>query len=249
MPTYQEAESLERVATALLAEVADIDVLVVDDASPDGTGDIADRLAAADTRVHVLHRPSKQGLGPAYLAGFDWGRQNGYLVMVEMDADGSHPPSALPLILSTLTADPRLGLVIGSRWVAGGGAVEWPRSRRWLSKAANVYARLALRIPVRDITAGYRAYTAAALAQITEPHTGSRGYGFQIDMTVRTFDAGFGIAEVPIVFRDRTAGASKITRGIIVEAMFRVAASGLARAFRPRAASTRRPALAADDRP
>lgn len=246
MPTYVEAENLERVAAALLAEVTDVDLLVVDDASPDGTGDIADRLARDNPRVHVLHRAAKQGLGPAYLAGFDWGTRNRYEVMVEMDADGSHPPSALPHILATLAADPRLGLVIGSRWVHGGGAVDWPRSRRWLSRAANFYARLALRIPVRDITAGYRAYSAAALARITEHQTGSRGYGFQIDMTVRTHDAGFGIAEVPIVFRDRTAGSSKITKGIVVEAMLRVAGSGIARTFRPRGANQRQRALAAD---
>lgn len=249
MPTFLEADNLERVVDALYERVSGVDLLVVDDASPDGTGEIAERLAAADPRVHVMHRAAKEGLGPAYLAGFDWGRRHGYDVLVEMDADGSHPASALPQILTTLAADDTLGLVIGSRWVAGGGAVDWPRQRLWLSKAANRYARILLRLPVHDITAGYRAYSSTALASIIDGRQSSRGYSFQIDMTIRTFDAGFGIAEVPIIFRDRTAGSSKITRGIIVEAMFRVAGWGISRAVRrvQRPADTPRVVLRADE--
>lgn len=228
VPTYDEAENLEATVAAVLEAVPDADVLVVDDASPDGTGAIADRLAAADARVSVLHRAAKTGLGRAYLDAFAIGLDRGYEVLVEIDADGSHPAAALPTLLGALDADPAVGLAIGSRWIQGGSVVGWPRHRRALSVAGNWYARTLLRLKVRDVTAGYRAYRAAVLAEIDEG-VASRGYAFQIDMTVRAVDAGWAVVEVPIVFRERTAGHSKMTTGIVVEAMLRVTGWGVRR--------------------
>lgn len=231
MPTYNERDSLGRVAGHLLATVAGVDLLVADDNSPDGTGAIADELATADPRVHVLHREGRAGLGRAYVAGFEWAIARGYDVVVEMDADGSHPAESLPAMLDALAQTPRPGLVIGSRWIRGGSVVNWPKSREALSRAANTYARTALRIPVHDITAGFRAYPTDVLRQVST-RVDSRGYSFQIEMTMRVFDAGFPIVEVPIVFREREAGASKMSSGIVVEAMSRVTRWGLARLFR-----------------
>lgn len=223
VPTYNEIESLPVTLARLRSASPDADVLVVDDASPDGTGDLADALAAADGRIHVLHRSGKEGLGRAYLAGFRWGLDRGYPVLVEMDADGSHPPESLDRMRVLLGSDPVVGLVIGSRWTAGGRVVDWPAARRLLSKGANTYARLALGIPVRDMTAGYRVYRAAALLPIVDAHdVDSRGYCFQIDMTIRTHDAGWQIVESPIEFRDRQAGVSKMSAAIVVEAMTRL---------------------------
>jgi dolichol-phosphate mannosyltransferase len=229
MPTYNEAESLERTLASLLEAVPAASVLVVDDHSPDGTGELADRLAAADPRIHVLHRTGRPGLGHAYLAGFARALDEGYDAIVEMDADGSHPASALPAMLAALDTH---DLAIGSRWTPGGKVANWPKHREWLSRAANSYARLALRIPVRDSTAGYRAYRAAALRAIDLAHVDSRGYCFQIDMTLRVLDAGLAITEVPITFVDRVAGTSKMSGAIVVEAMLRVTGWGLARRFR-----------------
>jgi dolichol-phosphate mannosyltransferase len=232
MPTYNEAESLERVASHLLSVVDGVDVLIVDDASPDGTGSIADRLAAENPRVHALHRAEKQGLGPAYVAGFAWAKTEGYDAVVEMDADGSHPAETLPEMLDLLvTARPHPGLVIGSRWVRGGAVVNWPKRRLWLSRSANVYARIALGIPVRDLTAGFRVYPIEVITSLVDG-VDSRGYSFQIEMAIRVFDAGYPILEVPIVFRERETGASKMSRGIVVEAMLGVTRWGLARRFR-----------------
>lgn len=230
-PTYDEAENLEATVAALRRAASEADILVVDDASPDGTGLIADRLAASDPAVHVLHRTTKDGLGRAYLAGFAWALEQGYDVIVEFDADGSHPADALPAMLEAL-ADPQTGLVIGSRWVPGGRLVDWPAYRRRLSKAANAYARIMLRLPVRDVTAGYRAYRAEVLDEIAHAVVDSRGYCFQIDLTVRTADAGWRIREVPITFTERRAGTSKMTGGVVVEAMWRVTVWGIARLFR-----------------
>jgi dolichol-phosphate mannosyltransferase len=238
-PTYDEVDNLEATVAALRSSGAECDILVVDDASPDGTGALADRLAASDPRLHVLHRTAKDGLGRAYLAGFAWALERGYAVIVEFDADGSHPADALPLMLAELDADAATGLVIGSRWVPGGRLVDWPAYRRRLSKAANAYARVMLRLPVEDVTAGYRAYRAEALDQIAHQVVDSRGYCFQIDLTIRTHDAGWRIREVPITFTERRAGASKMSGGVVVEAMWRVTVWGLARLFRrrrPRAA-------------
>jgi len=234
IPTYDERESLPATVAALFTAAPDVDLLVVDDASPDGTGPLADALAAADPRVSVLHRAGKEGLGRAYRDGFAWALERDYPVVVEMDADGSHPASALPAMLDALAADPGVGVVIGSRWVEGGSVVDWPAYRRLLSVGGNAYARLALRIPVRDITAGYRAYRAEVLAELAHEEIDSRGYCFQVDMTVRTWDAGWDIAEVPIAFRERVAGVSKMSASIVVEAMLRVTGWGLRRIGRPR---------------
>ena len=227
-PTYDEAGSIERTVADILDAAPSVHVLVVDDASPDGTGAIADRLAAADDRVSVLHRRAKDGLGRAYVAGFDLALERGYDVVVEMDADGSHPASALPSLLAALD-DPAGGLAIGSRYVPGGGLTDWAAGRRLLSRAGNAYARVMLRLPIRDVTAGYRAYRADVLRGMPLHEIDSRGYCFQIDMTLRTVDAGWGIVERPIEFRERTAGRSKMSRAIVVEAMLRVTAWGLAR--------------------
>ena len=231
MPTYNESDSLPRVAGNLLATVPNVDLLVVDDDSPDGTGALADGLAAGSPRVHVLHRVKRDGLGPAYLAGFAWAAANGYDFVVEMDADGSHPAETLPAMLDAFSTSPRPGLVIGSRWIPGGAVINWPRRRLVLSRTANTYARLALRIPTRDITAGYRAYpTEVAIA--VSPEISSRGYSFQIEMAIRVFDAGLPIVEVPIVFREREAGSSKMSGSIVVEAMVGVTRWGFQRRFR-----------------
>jgi dolichol-phosphate mannosyltransferase len=233
MPTFNELDSLARVASHLLSTVADVDLLVVDDSSPDGTGALADSIASEDPHVHVLHRDHRDGLGRAYLAGFGWARDNGYDIVVEMDADGSHPAETLPAMLDALSQTPRPGLVIGSRWARGGSVVNWPRRRLLLSRAANTYARVALRLPVHDITAGYRAYPIEVVTAISSDIS-SRGYSFQIEMALRVFDAGYPIVEVPIVFREREAGSSKMNSGIVLEAMTGVTRWGFARRFSAR---------------
>jgi dolichol-phosphate mannosyltransferase len=228
MPTYDEAGSLPTTTAALFAAAPGVDLLVVDDASPDGTGALADALAAADPRVRVLHRGGKEGLGRAYVAGFRVALDRGYDVIVEMDADGSHPASALPALVAALD-DPAVGLAIGSRYVPGGGLADWAAGRRLLSRAGNAYARFVLRLRVRDVTAGYRAYRAEVLRELPLDEIDSRGYCFQIDMTLRTFDAGWGIAERPIEFRERTAGRSKMSGAVVLEAMVRVTLWGITR--------------------
>lgn len=220
IPTYNERENLESIVGRVRAAVPDADLLIVDDNSPDGTGELADKLAAEDTSVQVLHRPGKAGLGAAYVAGFGWALQRGYGAMVEMDADGSHDPQELPRLLAALgTAD----LVIGSRWTAGGTVRNWPRSREFLSRGANTYARVMLGLPVRDATAGYRAYRAETLRRIALDTVQSQGYCFQIDLALRTVSAGLAVTEVPITFVDRTRGASKMSRAVVIEAFLRVA--------------------------
>lgn len=232
-PTYDEAGSLATTVAGILAAAPRVHVLVVDDASPDGTGEIADALAAADDRVTVLHRAGKEGLGRAYVAGFRVALERDYDVIVEMDADGSHPASALPALVGALDADPSVGLAIGSRYVPGGGLADWAAGRRLLSRAGNAYARAMLRLGVRDVTAGYRAYRAEVLKGLPLDEIDSRGYCFQIDMTRRTLDAGWRIVERPIEFRERTAGRSKMSKAIVVEAMLRVTVWGIARLVRP----------------
>jgi dolichol-phosphate mannosyltransferase len=225
IPTYNERENLESIVTQVRAAVPDADILVVDDNSPDGTGEIADALTAADGRVHVLHRPGKSGLGSAYVAGFGWALDRGYGVLVEMDADGSHDPRELPALLTALRdAD----AVIGSRWVPDGTVVNWPRSRELLSRSANGYARVMLGIGIRDVTAGYRAYRADTLRKIDLDQVISQGYCFQIDLTLRAITAGLTVTEVPITFTDRTRGASKMSRAVVAEALWRVTQWGAA---------------------
>lgn len=228
IPTYNEAQNLEGIIARTLAAVPAANVLVVDDGSPDGTGELAGRLALDDARVHVVVRTSKNGLGAAYLAGFRWAFGHGYDVIVEMDADGSHPPESLPAMLGALEQK-CVGLVIGSRWVPGGRVVDWPKSREALSRAANAYAQLALGIRVRDSTGGFRAYRRALLESIDLTGIDSEGYCFQIDLTLRTLSAGYGVVEVPITFREREFGVSKMTGSIVLEAMSNVTAWGIGR--------------------
>lgn len=221
IPTYQERSTLPETLQRLRAAAPEVDVLVADDASPDGTGEIADAHAAADRAVHVLHRPAKHGLGRAYVAGFRWGLERGYEALVEMDADGSHQPEALPDLLEALD---RTGadLVLGSRWVPGGRVVNWPRTRELLSRIGNSYTRLALGLPVRDATGGYRVYRAATLDRLPLGEVQSQGYCFQVDMAQRVHRAGGRIVEVPITFVERRAGESKMSHAIVVEALWRV---------------------------
>ncbi|MGW5264243.1 polyprenol monophosphomannose synthase [Microbispora sp. NPDC004025] len=235
VPTYNERENLPMITRRLREALPEVHLLVADDNSPDGTGRIADELAEADDHVHVLHRTSKQGLGAAYIAGFRWGLAEGYDVLVEMDADGSHQPEELHKLLDAVTdgAD----LAIGSRWVPGGKTVNWPFSRELLSRGANTYVRLVLGIPVRDATAGFRAYRAATLEKIGLDDVESQGYCFQVDLTLRTVRQGLRVREKPITFVERTVGSSKMSRRIIVEAFWRVAVwgvAGFADRFRPR---------------
>jgi dolichol-phosphate mannosyltransferase len=219
LPTYDERESLAGVLARLRRAVPDAHALVVDDDSPDGTGRLADSIAAADPAVHVLHRRAKSGLGAAYLAGFGWGLDAGYDVLVEMDADGSHAPEQLPRLLDALTdAD----LVLGSRYVPGGGVVDWSRRRELLSRGGNAYTRLALGLPLRDSTGGYRAFRASTLHKLDLSDVASAGYCFQVDLAWRAVRAGLRVLEVPITFTERTTGASKMSKDIVVEALIRV---------------------------
>lgn len=224
IPTYNEVDNLPVVVASVRAEVPDANILIVDDHSPDGTGRMADTLAKADPFVHVMHRAEKTGLGDAYLAGFEWGLERGFEVLVEMDADGSHPARRL-LALIGAVSQPALpgsrfpGLAIGSRWVPGGSVVNWPAHRLFLSKAANWYARVALNISVRDSTAGFRAFRAEVLRTIHLDEVNSHGYCFQIDLTLRVLDAGYTVVELPIEFTERTVGTSKMSKAIVLEAM------------------------------
>lgn len=229
IPTYQERENIDRVLDRLFTAVPHAHALVVDDGSPDGTGDLVADRAVGDARVHLLRRSHKAGLGPAYLAAMAWGLERDYDLLVELDADGSHPPEVLPAMISALDGPSRPGLVIGSRWVDGGSVVNWPKSREVLSRAGNGYARLALGIPVRDATAGFRVYRSELLRRLALSTVDSHGYCFQVDMTLRTLDAGAGVVEVPIEFREREFGESKMDRGIVVEAMRRVTRWGFER--------------------
>lgn len=225
IPTYNERENIADIVTRVRA--LDVDVLVSDDASPDGTGAIADQLASRDPRVHVLHRAGKEGLGRAYLDAFRWGLARGYTHLVEMDADGSHRPEQLGSLLSRAVAADRPDLVIGSRWVAGGEVVNWPRHRELLSRGGNLYVRLWLGLPVADATAGFRVYTREVLERIDFDSVGVSGYYFQVEMTRQTVAAGGSVVEVPISFVERTRGASKMSGAIVREAMWRTTDLGL----------------------
>lgn len=226
IPTYNELESLPKTLGRLRAAVPASDVLVVDDNSPDGTGQLADSIAAEDSQVHVLHRKGKEGLGAAYIAGFKWGMAAGYDVLVEMDADGSHQPEQLPLLLDAINdgAD----LAMGSRWVPGGGTVNWPLYRQAISRTGSTYARIMLGLKIKDITGGYRAFRRSTLEALNLDQVESVGYGFQVDLAWRVAKLGLKIVERPITFVERELGASKMSGNIVVEAMINVTKWGLA---------------------
>jgi dolichol-phosphate mannosyltransferase len=220
LPTYNEADNLEALVEAALANLpADARLLVVDDSSPDGTGELADRLAADEERIEVLHRPQKEGLGPAYLAGFRKALDGGAALVLEMDADFSHDPADLPRLLAA-AAD--ADLAIGSRYVDGGEIEDWTPVRKAISRGGSVYARWALGLPVRDPTGGFKCFRREVLEAIPLSEVGTRGYAFQVEMTYRAARAGFRIAEIPISFRERRAGASKMSGKIIGEAAWKV---------------------------
>jgi dolichol-phosphate mannosyltransferase len=225
IPTYNERENLPAIVERLRISVPDADVLVVDDNSPDGTGELAEQFAAVDPRIHVMHRMGKCGLGAAYIAGFGWALDRGYAAVVEMDADGSHQPEQLPGLLNALD---HADLVIGSRWTPGGRVLNWPWSRQLLSQGGNTYARLMLGIGLRDATAGYRVYRSSTLRRIALDQVQSQGYCFQIDLTLRTLQAGMAVTEVPITFVERSHGSSKMSGNIIAEALWMITRWGIA---------------------
>ncbi len=226
IPTYNESTTLPLTLDRLREAVPYADVLVVDDNSPDGTGAVADRIAAQDSQVHVVHREGKQGLGTAYIAGFRWGLERDYEVLVEMDADGSHRAIDLPRILAQLDLYPDAALVLGSRWVSGGRTENWPASRQAISRVGNTYVQLALGLPLGDATGGFRAYRANALRALDLGSVASEGYCFQVDMVWRIHQSGAQIIEVPITFVEREAGESKMTGGIVREALVNVTVWG-----------------------
>jgi dolichol-phosphate mannosyltransferase len=229
VPTYNEVDNLTDLVERIRATVPTADILVVDDASPDGTGKLADTLAANDDRVHVLHRLAKQGIGVAYVAGYGWGMARPYQRFVQLDADGSHLPEQIPRLLEGLAdAD----LVIGSRWVRGGGIVNWSRRREWLSRGGNVYARRLLGLPLRDATGGFRAFRRRTLDGLDLGAVASQGYCFQVDLARRAVEGGFGVREVPITFVERRFGDSKMSGGIVAEALWRITLWGLSHRLR-----------------
>jgi len=225
VPTYNEAENIADVAAAVRGH--GFHLLVVDDGSPDGTGAIADGIAADDPGVAVLHRAAKQGLGPAYIAGFNWGFSNGAKILCEMDADFSHDPDDLVRLVAAVQdgAD----LAIGSRYVPGGGVHDWPWHRRWLSRGGNLYASFMLGTRIKDMTAGFRAFRAGALSELDFSTCEASGYGFQVEMAWNAAAAGLDVREVPIIFKDRTRGTSKMGALIALEAMLLVTKWGIGR--------------------
>lgn len=224
VPTYNEVENLERILERLHASVPSAHALVVDDRSPDGTGDLAEKLAQLDPRVHLLRRAAKAGLGPAYVAGFRWARERGYDVVVEMDADGSHAPEQLPQLLAALdSAD----LVLGSRYVPGGAVADWPVRRLLLSRIGNRYTRWALRLPLNDATGGFRVARGELIDALQFDDVASQGYCFQVDWAWRAVRAGARVSEVPITFTERAFGRSKMSGSIVGEALVRVTVWGL----------------------
>jgi dolichol-phosphate mannosyltransferase len=244
VPTYDERGSLPDLVAALLATTEPVDVLVVDDASPDGTGALADELAADERRLHVLHRGGKGGLGSAYRVGLTWGLERGYDRFVAIDADGSHDPAVLPGLLAASGA---ADVVIGSRYVPGGRIERWPLRRRLLSAGGNLYARSLTGLPVRDATSGYRVLRRPVLETIDVGQLRSDGYAFQLEVAWRAWRAGFHLVEVPIVFVERRAGASKLSRAVVLEALWRTGSWAL-RGGRDRPAPHPRSVLARPDR-
>ena len=234
LPTYNERDNLERVVEAIGAERARApfpgDVLVVDDASPDGTGELADELAAGHDWLHVLHRPGKRGLGLAYVHGFRWALERDYTHILEMDADLSHPPEAIPRLLEAAAG---ADLVLGSRYVPGGGVVGWPLHRRLISRSGSLYARTLLGVSVRDLTGGFKCFHRRVLENADLDSVHGQGYVFQIELTYRTLRMGGRVREVPITFCDRTAGTSKMTTAIVAEAVWKVPALRLRRSQAP----------------
>ncbi len=224
IPTYNERDNLPTTLRRLREANPAVDILVIDDGSPDGTGQIADEAAAADPQIYVLHRTEKSGLGTAYIVGFGWGLERGYDVLVEMDADGSHQPEELPRLLEAL--DPAgpvaADVVLGSRYVEGGVVHNWPRRRMLLSRGGNAYVRFALRLPLRDATGGFRAYRSEVLSKLELGEIASQGYCFQVDLAWQAWRAGFAVVEVPITFVERTLGQSKMSNSIVAEAFWRV---------------------------
>jgi len=237
MPTYDEVENLANALARIHRAEPGVDVLVIDDSSPDGTGDLADAIAARDTRVAVLHRTAKDGLGRAYLAGFEWGLAHGYECIVEMDADGSHRAQDLPRLLDAVEAGADLAL--GSRWMRGGSVQGWALHRLLLSRAGNRYARTMLALPYRDVTGGYRAFRADRLGRLDLAAVRSEGYCFQIDLVRRAHAAGLRIVEVPITFVEREHGVSKMSGGIVLEALWSVTRWALAPGRGPASGATR----------
>lgn len=225
IPTYNEIESLPQTIDRLRSAVSASDVLVVDDNSPDGTGELADSIANADSQVYTLHRQGKEGLGAAYIAGFHWALDAGYDVMVQMDADGSHRPEQLPLLLSTI--EDGADLALGSRWVPGGKVVNWPLQRKLLSRSGSLYSRLVLRVGVRDMTGGFRAFRRRALERVDLGKVESVGYCFQVDLVWKVSQLGLRIVEVPITFVEREFGDSKMSGQIIFESVLRITQWGL----------------------
>jgi dolichol-phosphate mannosyltransferase len=230
LPTYNEADNVGPMVDALGPKLGDDDrVLIVDDNSPDGTGQLADRLATEDRRVEVLHRETKEGLGPAYIAGFRRALEGGAGLVVQMDADFSHDPAYLPRLIA---AADRADLVLGSRYVPGGAITQWGNARRAISRGGSLYSRAMLGVPVRDLTGGFKCFRRKVLEAIDLDSVAASGYSFQIEMTYRVLKAGFEVLEVPITFRERHAGDSKMSTAIVVEAAWRVPAirlSGLRR--------------------
>ena len=223
IPTFNEIDTITPIISRVRASVPESELLIVDDNSPDGTGELAQKLAGEDPFIHVMHRLGKEGLGAAYLAGFGWALQEGYDVVVEMDADGSHQPEQLPALLAALRdAD----LVLGSRWVAGGQVENWSRSRELLSRGGSLYSRILLGIPIHDTTGGYRAFRADTLRQLDLHEVASQGYCFQVDLAWRATQRQLRVKEVPITFVERTAGTSKMSQRIVVEALWRVTVWG-----------------------
>ena len=220
VPTYNERDNLPRKAPQVLAQDDRIDLLVVDDASPDGTGALADEMSAADPRIHVLHRAAKSGLGQAYLAGFAWGLERGYELLFEMDADISHPPDALPKMIE---AAANYDVVIGSRYVDGRVTVSnWPMSRLLVSYFGSWYARTITRMPVRDATGGFNCWRRHVLEGVGLDRVRSNGYAFQIELKFRAWSRGFSLTEIPILFTERDSGESKMSKKIVREAVWRV---------------------------
>lgn len=224
IPTFNEIESLPLIVTGLREQVPAVHLLIVDDNSPDGTGELADQMANTDANIQVLHRTQKNGLGAAYLAGFAWAKANSFQVVVEMDADGSHRTADLPKLLNALV---NADVVLGSRWVSGGEVVNWPLSRKILSRGGNIYTRLLLNIPLHDATGGFRAYRMSALDAMNVQTVQSQGYCFQVDLAWRAIQNHLRVVEVPITFVEREFGESKMDSRIVKEALRRVTVWGL----------------------